>query len=148
MPLVHIRACRFLPALTGAVALAAAVVTASADKSSKPSISLKAAPQIGFSPLRVVLTAEIKGGANDHEEFYCPTVEWFWDDDTKSESKADCDPYEAGKSEIKRRYTVDRVFNTSGEYRVEFRLKQKGKTVGLGKTSVRVRPGIRDGEPY
>ncbi len=137
-----------MPAMLGALAIAAAVVTASGDKSAKPSISLKASPQIGFSPLRVVLTAELKGGANDYEEYYCPTVEWFWDDDTKSESKTDCDPYEAGKSEIKRRYTIDRVFNTMGEYRVEFRLKQKGKTVGLGKTSVRVRPGIRDGEPH
>jgi hypothetical protein len=134
-----------LPVLAGAVALATPGVAAIDDKSPKPSISLKASPQVGFSPLRVVLTAELKGGANDYQDFYCPAIEWFWDDDTKSESRGDCEPYEAGKSEIKRRYTVDRVFNTMGEYRVEFRMKQKGKTVGMGKTSVRVRPGIRDG---
>jgi hypothetical protein len=139
------RAARLIPAMFGALALATAAGAAGVDTNAKPSISLKATPQIGFSPLRVVLTAELKGGANDYEEFYCPTIEWFWDDDTKSESKGDCEPYEAGKSEIKRRYTIDRIFNTMGEYRVEFRLKQKGKTVGLGKTQVRVRPGIRDG---
>jgi hypothetical protein len=145
MRLLHTRPGRSFAIVVGVVALAGVAVAAGDDKSSKPSVSLKASPQVGFSPLRVVLTAELKGGANDFEDFYCPTIEWYWDDDTKSESRGDCDPYEAGKSEIKRRYTIDRIFNTSGEFRVEFRLKQRGKTVGLGKTSVRVRPGIRDG---
>ncbi len=77
-----------------------------ADQNKKPSISLRANPPVGFSPLRVVVTAEIKGGANDYEDFYCASVEWEWGDDTKSESKADCDPYEAGKSEIKRRFVA------------------------------------------
>ena len=76
------------------------------DQNKKPSISLRANPPVGFSPLRVVVTAELKGGANDYEDFYCASVEWDWGDDTKSESKADCDPYEAGKSEIKRRFVA------------------------------------------
>ena len=100
---------------------------------------------VGFSPSRVVLTADVKGGANDFEEFYCASVEWDWGDDTRSESKADCDPYEAGKSEIKRRYTTDHVFNNAGEFRVEFRLKQINKVVAKGTADVRVRPGLRDG---
>ena len=69
----------------------------------------------------------------------------MWGDDTRSESKMDCDPYEAGKSEIKRRYLFDRVFLSPGEFRVEFRMKQKDKVVGLGSTLVRIRPGLRDG---
>ena len=59
-----------------------------------------------------MLTAEIKGGANDYEDFYCASVEWEWGDDTKSESKADCDPYEAGKSEIKRRFVMEHTFRS------------------------------------
>ncbi len=76
----------------------------------KPSISLNATPPVGFTPLRVVVTAEVKGGANDYEDFYCASVEWDWGDDTKSQTKADCDPYEAGKSEIKRRYVQEHTF--------------------------------------
>ena len=76
----------------------------------KPSISLRANPTAGFSPLRVVVTAEVKGGSNDYEDFYCASVEWDWGDDTKSENKADCDPYEPGKSEIKRRYVQEHIF--------------------------------------
>lgn len=135
-------------ALAGSVALASPSDPDAADKKDKPSISLKASPSGGFSPLRVVLTAELKGGTNDFVDFYCPSIEWVWGDDTRSESRADCEPYEAGKSEIKRRYTTDHVFNTMGEYAVEFRIKQKDRVVGLGKTLVRIRPGIRDGGGY
>ena len=115
------------------------------DEKKKPKISVRASPQAGFSPLRIVLTAELKGGDDDYPEFYCPTVEWIWGDDTRAQTTGDCDPYQAGKSEIQRRYTVSRIFNTSGEYRVEFRLKQKDKYVGSGSILVRVQPGIRDG---
>src|SRR5687767_8221478 len=103
------------------------VVSASlsaADKT-RPSVSVKASPSTGFAPTRVVLTAELKGGADDYVDFYCPSIEWVWGDDTRAETKADCDPYEVGKSEIKRRYVIDRTFQTPGNFRVEFRIKQK-----------------------
>lgn len=141
---------RTLPALACASALAMTAAAAAPDakdkdKKEKPTISVKANPMVGFSPTRVVLTADLRGGTNDFEEFYCATVEWDWGDDTRSESKADCEPYEAGKSEIKRRYTIDHVFNNAGEFRVEFRLKQKNKVVAKGSADVKVRPGLRDG---
>jgi len=115
------------------------------DDDKKPSITMRASPSAGFSPLRVVLTVELKGGADDFADYYCPTVEWLWGDDTRAESTADCDPYEAGKSQIQRRYTTSRIFQTSGNAKVDFRLKQKDKVVGSGSTRVNVRPGIRDG---
>src|SRR5689334_16282559 len=60
------------------------------DSDGKPKVSLKAQPVIAMSPARVVLTAELTGGANDFEEFYCPSVEWDWGDDTRSEKSDDC----------------------------------------------------------
>lgn len=127
--------------LAGGVAVAGAH---GADKK-KPSITLRASPLAGFSPMRVVLTAELKGGDDDFADYYCPTVEWVWGDDTRAESTADCDPYVPGESKIQRRYTVSRVFQLSGNPRVEFRLKQKDKVVGSGSTQLTVRPGLRDG---
>lgn len=115
------------------------------DEKKKPKINLRASPAAGFSPLRIVLTAELRGGDGDYADFYCPTVEWVWGDDTRAQTTSDCDPYEPGKSEIQRRYTVSRIFNTAGEYKVEFRLKQKERYVGSGSTTVRVQPGLRDG---
>ena len=38
------------------------------------------------------------------------------------------------------------IFDTPGEFRVVFKLKQKNKVVGSGTTTVRVRPGVRDGD--
>jgi hypothetical protein len=125
--------------LTIAVALSG---TAIDEK--KPKISVKANPSMGMSPVRVVVTADLTGGP-DNEEFYCPAVEWEWGDETRSTNNADCDPYEAGKTQIKRRFTADHVYRTSGEYQVQFRLKKKDKTISSGSTSVRVRPGLGDG---
>lgn len=122
-----------------------------ADKDSKdnadaqrPKLALKAQPVISMAPSRVVLTAELTGGANDFEEYYCATVSWEWGDGTRSESTADCAPYEPGKSEIKRRFTVEHVFR-SGNYRVNFHLKRRDKTVGMASVTIQVRPGLRDG---
>ena len=135
---------RAIPAIFCAVAVAASAQAAGPDKKDKPTIAVKVSPIIGFSPANMVLTADLKGGADDYQDFYCATVEWDWGDDTRSESKTDCEPYEAGKSEIKRHFTIEHTFNTAGDYRVEFRLKQKNKIVGRGSTDVKIRPGARD----
>ena len=111
----------------------------------KPKVSLKAQPVIAMAPARIVLTAELSGGANDFEEFYCAAVEWEWGDGTKSESSSDCAPYEPGKSEIKRRFTVEHVFQRYGSYRVMFHLKRHDKAVGNATVQIQVRPGLRDG---
>ena len=111
----------------------------------KPSLSLKATPPAGFAPLRVHLAVDVKGGANDYAEFYCPTLQWDWDDGTVSENSEDCDPYEAGKSSIKRRYSAEHTFRLSGEHRLTFRLKQKDKVISSTTTTITVRAGINEG---
>jgi hypothetical protein len=108
----------------------------------KPSLSLKASPAVSFAPARVVLVAEVKNGANDNEEFYCPTVEWEWGDLTTSVAEADCNPYEAGKSEIKRRYTIQHQFKNPGAFRVVLRLKKGDKVIAMANTQVQVRAGL------
>ena len=108
----------------------------------KPSLSLKASPSISFAPARVVVLAEVKGGSNDFEEFYCPTVEWEWGDTTVSTAEADCEPYSAGKSEIKRRYTVEHRYKEPGTYKIILRLKKGTKLVASSNTQVQVRAGL------
>jgi hypothetical protein len=129
----------------------AAIVTAQKNDQNKdnvkqpearrPKISLRAQPPIGVSPFRVVLTGELQGGADDFEEYYCPTIEWAWGDDTTSESTLDCEPYEAGKSQIKRRFTVEHLFRRPGLYKVYFHLKRKDKLVASASTTIQVQPG-------
>jgi hypothetical protein len=137
------------------VALACALATpalliahADKDKEKRPTLSVKANPAIAFSPARVVVTADVRGGPDDFEEYYCADIEWEWGDGTKSDQSADCDPYVAGKAEIRRHFTADRVFQSAGDYRVAFRLKRKDKVLAVASTIVKIRPGLRDGGGY
>ena len=114
------------------------------DKDKRPKISIKVNPSMGISPARVVASADLNGGADDYEEFYCPSIEWDWGDDTKSTNAADCDPYDAGKSEIKRRFTADHVYRQAGDFRIQFRLKKKDKSIAAATTSIKIRPGLGD----
>ena len=111
-----------------------------------PRLALRAQPSAGVAPTRVVLTAELVGGPNDFEDYYCAGVRWDWGDDTSSESSADCPPYEAGKSELIRRHTVEHVFKRSGTYRVYVHLRKRNKDVVSTSTIIRVQPGLQ--EPF
>jgi hypothetical protein len=107
----------------------------------RPRLTLRAQPPVGVTPARIVFTAELAGGANDFEEYYCPTITWEWGDDTRSESTLDCEPYEAGKSEIRRRFTVEHTFRRAGGHKVMFRLKRRDKLVATATVTVHVQPG-------
>jgi len=135
---------RMLMTLAVAVAVGVAVYAQKPGEDKKPSLSLKATPVTGFAPLRVRLTVDVKGGPNDFPDYYCPSVDWEWGDDLHSGNSEDCSPYEAGKSEIKRRYATEHVFRYEGTYRVVLRLKQKDRVVAMTSTTVEVRPGVRD----
>src|SRR5688572_33320517 len=71
----------------GALLLIPATALYGEQGNKKPSLSLKATPAVSFAPARIVVVAEVKGGANDFEEFYCPSVEWEWGDLTRSEER-------------------------------------------------------------
>ena len=83
----------------------------------KPSLSLKVTPAVTFAPARVVVVAEVKG---------------------------DCEPYDAAKSQIRRRYTVEHQFKNPGSFRIRLSLKKGDKVIGSSNTLVQVRPGLGD----
>jgi hypothetical protein len=136
------------PALLSAAALlvAAAGPSAAAQSEEKreakrPSLSLKATPGTGMVPVRISATAEFKGGDDDFRDYYCPTIEWNWGDGTVSEASADCEPYEAGVSQIRRRYTVQHTYKRAGAFRISFRLKMKDRVITSQTTTVRLLGG-------
>lgn len=111
----------------------------------RPKMTLRVRPQVVIAPASVTLTAELTGGADDFEEYYCASVEWEWGDDTRSESTTDCEPYEAGKSQIKRRFTTQHQFRRAGTYKVYIHLKNKDRVVGSAMATVQVQPGVQSG---
>jgi hypothetical protein len=108
---------------------------------------VKASPTSGLAPIRVFLTGELKGGPDDYAEFYCPAVEWTWGDGTVSESSADCDPFEPGKSAIQRRYSIQHVYQLPGRFQVQLRLKKKDKTLTMATTAVQIMGAYGPGGP-
>jgi len=109
----------------------------------RPKLTLKAQPVVSIAPSKVTLRAELTGGANDYEEFYCPTIQWDWGDGTQSESTSDCEPYEAGKSEIRRRFTTEHVFR-AGSHQIAFRLKRRDKALAMATATIQVQAGGGD----
>jgi hypothetical protein len=138
------RALSLLAVLVVAVATGSASEAQRSSDDKKPSLSLRATPPVGFSPLRVRLVVDVRGGSDDYADFYCPAIEWDWGDGTVSGNSEDCDPYQAGKSTIKRRYATEHVFRQPGTFQVFFRLKQRDRVIAASSSNVQVRAGVRD----
>jgi hypothetical protein len=109
----------------------------------RPSLSLRATPPVGFTPLNVRVVAELEGGSDDHPDYYGPAVEWDWGDGTRSESARDCEPYVSGQSEITRRYSATHTYRTGGSFRLRFRLRQGDDIVENGDVRLQVRRGTQ-----
>jgi len=113
----------------------------------KPELTLRVTPRVGFSPVRVTAVARLDGGPDDYEEYYCAGVEWDWGDDTISEASQDCDPYEAGSSQIRRSFRGSHTFRESGQYEIRISLIRNGDTVAFTNASVDVRASLRERFP-
>ena len=135
---------RRLPVLVAALAIVpfAAALAQEADREGeRPSLSLRAIPPLGFTPLRVRFVVELRDGDDDYADYYCPSVEWEWGDGTRSESSMDCEPYVAGESQIRRRYTAEHTYRNSGGFRARFRLLQDDDIVANADIRLQVRRG-------
>lgn len=129
--------------LLTAVVLSVVLVTTGAsghqrNENEDPELRLRATPRVGFSGTDILFIAELRGGPDDNEELYCASVEWDWDDDTRSERIPDCDPFEPGLSEIRRRFSQRHTFQQGGQYEVRFNLKKRGDVVLSARTIVQV----------
>ena len=130
-----------LAALVCAAAVQSGSVGGAQGGGDRPSLSLRASPRVAFVPAEILFVAQLRGGDDDYEDFYCVTIEWDWDDDTRSESTPDCEPYEPGTSRIRRRYSTRHRFDYGGRYQVRINLKKRGDTVASARTAVELRGG-------
>ena len=125
-----------------ASALVAPLPAGADAKPKKPALDMRVTPRMAFSPVNVLVVAELKGG-DDIEEYYCPEIEWDWDDGGKSVHEADCDPYKDGTA-IDRRFTQEHMYPRAGIYNVKASFKKAGKTVLAGTIRITVRAGAGD----
>ena len=130
-------------ALLAALVLAFIWLPAAIDaQDDRPELSLRGRPQISFAPVEISFTGLLRGGPDDHEDFYCLSAEWDWDDGTKSESILDCEPYEPGVSEIRRRFSRRHSYDRGGRYDIRLSLRRRGEVVESERTSIVIQGGL------
>lgn len=137
-----------IAAVLAALCLAAPALAAQEDKAKKgkkPGLELRYAPRFTFSPARIMITAELKGG-DEVEELYCPEIEWEFGDGDRSVQEADCDPWTADTT-IERRFTAHHTFQFAGIYTVRVTLRKSGKSITSQTVQITVRAGLGDTSP-
>jgi len=134
-----------VPGYTSAILVTLLLFSSSGDGAGQdgeaPEFRLRSSPNIAFAPADILFTAELRGGDDDYRDLYCVTVEWDWGDDTRSETTPDCEPYEPGVSEIRRRYSQRHRYEYGGSYEVRILLKQRDDVVSTARTTVEIRGG-------
>ena len=134
---------RYAALIVVAVLLTSLGTAAGQDDDGDARLRLRATPNVAFAPASVLFVGQIRGGPDDNEELYCPTVEWEWDDDTISSQTVDCDPFEPGVTEIQRRFSVRHTFDYAGQYDVRLHLKQGDDVVITSRVRVEIRGNNR-----
>jgi hypothetical protein len=98
--------------------------------------------RMAFSPVNILLTAELQGG-DDAEEFHCPELEWDWDDGGRSVRQEDCAPLEGGAS-LARRFTANRAYRQASTCNVKITMRRADRPLAAASATVTVRPGLGD----
>ena len=122
--------------------MATPVGSTTGQKTEEPELRLRASPRVGFAPAEILFIGELRGGSDDHEPLYCATQEWDWDDGTRSERTPDCEPFEPGTTEIRRRFSQRHIFQHSGRYEVRLSLKRRDDVVASVRTTIEIRGGF------
>ena len=126
---------RIAALLALALATSGPVVDGAATK--KPRLSVRVSPRVAFSPTQVFAIAELVGG-DDSEEFYCPGLEWDWNDGARSAHEADCTPFEPGMK-LDRLFTARHDYVAPGEYDVRVTVRRASRSVAAATARVTVR---------
>jgi len=105
----------------------------------KPRLDLRAMPRMALPPVEVFVVAELVGG-QELEEYYCPGLEWDWDDGARSAHEADCAPFEPG-IDLERRFTAHHVYRAPGEYNIRLTMRRASRSVSVATAQVLVHSG-------
>jgi hypothetical protein len=125
---------RVVLALLGLALVQVHVDGAERESSARPVLKLRSSRNTVMSPARVLLTAELVGGA-EREEFYCPEVEWDFADGSRSVRQEDCEPYGA-TTMLERRFTSPHAFVIPGQYVVTVTLRHADNVVARAEALV------------
>jgi hypothetical protein len=123
-------------AAVAVLSCAGLVAAGEGGRPKRPRLDLRASPRVAFSPVEILVIADLKGG-QDIEDFYCPGLEWDWGDGSRSAHESDCSPFEAGTT-LDRFFTARHTFRAPGAYGVRLTLRRAGRTVAVASVPVTV----------
>ena len=102
----------------------------------KPRLGLRATPPMAFPPASILVVAQLVGG-DEHEDYYCPGLEWDWGDGNRSAQESDCDPF-GPESTLERRFSARHAYRSPGSYSVRLTLRRASRTVAVASVGVLV----------
>ena len=91
---------------------------------------------MAFLASDVLVAVQLVGG-DEHEDFYCPEVEWEFGDGSRSSHQADCEAFTSGMA-LERRFTSSHAYRRPGEYEVRVTLRRSNRPLAVATTRVRV----------
>ncbi len=101
----------------------------------RPHLDLRATPRMAFPPVSVFLVAELKGGGDGAEDFYCPGLEWDWGDGSLSAEEGDGPPFQDG-AKLQRLFTARHAYGAPGTYEVKLTMRRATRTLAIAKVPV------------
>jgi hypothetical protein len=109
----------------------------------KPQVELKPSPQmavLGVGP-RSSATVRFRLSVKDagNEDYYCPKVEWEWEDGTRATEEADCPAFDqAQPPDHAKSWTKSHQFWEPGDHTVKVRLYKGDRLVRTLEAKVQV----------
>jgi hypothetical protein len=109
----------------------------------KPKTELKANPPLATLGIgsRASATVRFRLSIKDagNEDFYCPRLEWEWEDDTRATEESDCPPFaEARPEDHQKSWTRSRQFWEPGEHTIRVRLYKGERLIRTLDTKVQI----------
>jgi hypothetical protein len=116
--------------LVGCGLLALAVLAVPAAALEGPEVEVKPIRKIwmldaGACEVDVTFRLEIKDGGD--ERYYCPEVEWEWEDGTRSISESDCPPFDEADTDRRFVRRQTHSFTRGGHWVITVRLSKAGE---------------------
>ena len=109
----------------------------------KPKVELKANPPFALLSVGPSASATIrfrllvKDGGD--EDYYCPRLEWEWEDGTTSSEESDCPPFDAAQpTDHERTWTKSHQFYEPGEHTIRARLFKGERMIRVLDTKVQI----------
>lgn len=95
---------------------------------------------MAFGPVSVLVVAQLQGG-DEHEDFYCPDVEWDFGDGSKSSRQGDCEPFAEGMA-LERQFLTRHAYGRPGDYDVKVTLRRASRTLAVATTRITIHAGL------